>query len=216
MIGKARSGATLIGRSGGRSATFVLHISRGLPFTSALHDPHLAALQFQRTARSFACVRWISSTASRTTMPSRASASYGSKPPPVSSPRQSSKRARAAGAHRSALLLSVRDSTSSAPARPRSTSGRSLAPIIASPSLRDDEVVDRPSPSRRLGEVEPAVRAAALVAHERGARDRLGADEQVPDVRAECQPGLNRRSASRARRLRARALRAPRSRRRRR
>ena len=47
-----------------------MHISRGLPFTSAPHEPHFAALQFQRTARSGACVRWISCTASRTTVPS--------------------------------------------------------------------------------------------------------------------------------------------------
>ena len=30
----------------------VLQVSRGLPFTSAEHEPHFAALQFQRTARS--------------------------------------------------------------------------------------------------------------------------------------------------------------------
>ena len=35
----------------------VMHISRGLPLISALHDPHLPALQFQRTARSPAWVR---------------------------------------------------------------------------------------------------------------------------------------------------------------
>ena len=37
----------------------VTHIRRGLPFTSAEHDPHLPALQFHRTARSFACSAWI-------------------------------------------------------------------------------------------------------------------------------------------------------------
>jgi hypothetical protein len=50
-----------------------MHISRGLPFTSALHEPQRPALQFQRTARSFAwvaCTRWM---ASRTTSPSSAS-----------------------------------------------------------------------------------------------------------------------------------------------
>ena len=33
----------------------VMHESRGLPLISMLHEPHLPALQFQRTARSFAC-----------------------------------------------------------------------------------------------------------------------------------------------------------------
>ena len=33
-----------------------MHISRGLPLISAEHEPHLPALQFQRTARSGACV----------------------------------------------------------------------------------------------------------------------------------------------------------------
>ena len=31
-----------------------MHISRGLPLISAEHEPHLPALQFQRTARSWA------------------------------------------------------------------------------------------------------------------------------------------------------------------
>ena len=47
-----------------------MHISLGLPLTSAEHDPHLPALQFQRTARSLACSAWIWCTASRTTIPS--------------------------------------------------------------------------------------------------------------------------------------------------
>ena len=47
-----------------------MHIKRGFPFTSAEHDPHFPALQFQRTARSFAFCAWIWCTASSTTMPS--------------------------------------------------------------------------------------------------------------------------------------------------
>src|SRR5215510_11646892 len=47
-----------------------MHISRGLPLISAEHEPHLPALQFQRTARSGACSAWILWTTSRTTMPS--------------------------------------------------------------------------------------------------------------------------------------------------
>src|ERR1051325_43608 len=34
----------------------VMHIRRGLPLTSAEQEPHFPALQFHRTARSFACV----------------------------------------------------------------------------------------------------------------------------------------------------------------
>jgi hypothetical protein len=33
----------------------VMHISFGMPLISAEHEPHLPALQFQRTARSLAC-----------------------------------------------------------------------------------------------------------------------------------------------------------------
>ena len=47
-----------------------MHTSRGLPLISIEHEPHLPALQFQRTARSgasVACSRWMMS---RTTSPS--------------------------------------------------------------------------------------------------------------------------------------------------
>ena len=50
-----------------------MHIRRGLPLTSAEHEPHLPALQFQRTARSLACSAWMRWTASSTTMPSATS-----------------------------------------------------------------------------------------------------------------------------------------------
>ncbi len=75
ISGKARRGETVIGRSSGKSSRCVLHISFGRPLTSAEQEPHLAALQFQRKARSPAWVRWISRTASSTTMPSAASVS---------------------------------------------------------------------------------------------------------------------------------------------
>ena len=48
----------------------VMQSSRGRPLISALQEPHLPALQFQRTARSWAwvaCSRWMMS---RTTSPS--------------------------------------------------------------------------------------------------------------------------------------------------
>ncbi len=52
MSGKARIGSTVIGSSRSKSDRRVLQVRRGRPLTSALHEPHLAALQFQRTARS--------------------------------------------------------------------------------------------------------------------------------------------------------------------
>jgi hypothetical protein len=70
MTGKVRSGVTVTVSSSAKVLIRVRHISRGRPLISALHDPHLPALQFQRTARSPACVdcsRWMMS---RTTSPS--------------------------------------------------------------------------------------------------------------------------------------------------
>ena len=46
-----------------------MHIRRGLPLTSPLHEPHFAALQFQRQARSGAALPWTLWMASRTTIP---------------------------------------------------------------------------------------------------------------------------------------------------
>ena len=51
-MGKVFIGWTTMGSPAGYASMRVLHMSLGLPFTSALHEPHLAALQFQRTARS--------------------------------------------------------------------------------------------------------------------------------------------------------------------
>jgi hypothetical protein len=55
-----------------------LHIRRGRPFTSPLHEPHLAALQFHLTARSGALFAWIQCRPSRTTIPSSTGTSYSS------------------------------------------------------------------------------------------------------------------------------------------
>src|SRR5205814_4716015 len=73
MTGNAFMGSIVTGFSNGTSLRRVMHMSFGIPFTSAEHDPHLPALQFHRQARSGACVRWISCTASSTTMPSATS-----------------------------------------------------------------------------------------------------------------------------------------------
>jgi len=48
----------------------VMHMSFGMPLISAEQEPHLPALQFQRHARSLACVAWILCTTSSTTRPS--------------------------------------------------------------------------------------------------------------------------------------------------
>src|SRR5712691_626922 len=57
MTGKAFIGSTVIGFSSGSSLRRVMHMSFGIPFTSAEHEPHLPALQFHRHAKSGACVR---------------------------------------------------------------------------------------------------------------------------------------------------------------
>src|SRR3954465_11216136 len=60
MTGNARSGVTVTVSSSPNVLIRVMHISRGRPLISALHDPHLPALQFHRTARSPA---WVACTA---------------------------------------------------------------------------------------------------------------------------------------------------------
>src|SRR6266568_1622982 len=52
MRGKDFIGRTVMGWSTGRSSMRVLQVRRGLPLTSAEHEPHFPALQFQRTAGS--------------------------------------------------------------------------------------------------------------------------------------------------------------------
>src|SRR3954453_3097852 len=88
MTGKVRIGVTVMVSVWSYDDSRVMHISRGWPLISALHEPHLPALQFQRTARSgacSACSRWI---ASRTTSPSSTGTVNDSKSPPDASPRQ--------------------------------------------------------------------------------------------------------------------------------
>src|SRR6187455_3414112 len=72
----------------GRSLIRVMHMSLGMPLISMEQEPHLPALQFQRHARSFACVFWISWIMSSTTTPGDTSALYSTNWPPLASPRQ--------------------------------------------------------------------------------------------------------------------------------
>src|SRR5215217_3536662 len=67
--GNAFIGSTVTGSSSGNSFNLVMHIKRGLPLISAEQEPHLPALQFQRHARSLACVAWMRWIASSTTIP---------------------------------------------------------------------------------------------------------------------------------------------------
>ncbi len=48
-------GSMVTGLSIGMEFSRVMHISFGMPLISAEQDPHLPALQFQRTAKSPAC-----------------------------------------------------------------------------------------------------------------------------------------------------------------
>jgi hypothetical protein len=52
--GNVRIGSTVIAWFAGNEFIRVMHIKRGRPLISAEHEPHFPALQFQRTARSFA------------------------------------------------------------------------------------------------------------------------------------------------------------------
>src|SRR3989442_81881 len=85
--GKLFMGSIVTGRSNGSWLSLVIHISRGIPLISAEHEPHLPALQFQRTARSLACSAWILWTASRTTIPSEISVVYLKNLPSAAVPR---------------------------------------------------------------------------------------------------------------------------------
>src|SRR5829696_842174 len=53
ISGNAFIGSTVTGSFRFNEFSRVMHISFGLPFTSAEHDPHFPALQFHRTAKSF-------------------------------------------------------------------------------------------------------------------------------------------------------------------
>ena len=73
MTGKVRIGVSVIVSPGSNRFIRVMHASRGRPLISIEQDPHLPALQFQRTARSPAWVAWRRCRMSRTTSPSFAS-----------------------------------------------------------------------------------------------------------------------------------------------
>src|SRR5713101_4176077 len=86
--GKAFTGATVTGLSSDRSLSRVMHISLGNPLISAEQEPHLPALQFQRSAKSLACSAWIWCIARSTHIPSETSVLYSCCPKPLRSPRK--------------------------------------------------------------------------------------------------------------------------------
>src|SRR5438105_10271946 len=88
ITGNAFIGLTVIGSPCAKSSSRVLHISFGRPLISALQEPHRAALQFQRHARSGAACAWIQWMASRTTMPVSTGTLYSRNSPPERSPRK--------------------------------------------------------------------------------------------------------------------------------
>ena len=91
ITGNVRIGVTVIVSSCEKIDIRVMHISRGRPLISALHEPHLPALQFHRTARSPACVacsRWMMSS---TTSPSFTGTVKSCRSPPSALPRQTRK-----------------------------------------------------------------------------------------------------------------------------
>src|SRR5262249_50038085 len=85
--GKVLMGDTVTVSPGSKVSMRVMHMRRGLPLISALHEPHLPALQFHRQARSGACVAWSVWITSSTTMPSCAGTWYSRKAPALASPR---------------------------------------------------------------------------------------------------------------------------------
>src|SRR5678816_3144836 len=171
----------------------VMHARRGLPLISIEHEPHLPALQFQRSARSLACSAWMRCSTSSTTMPGSTSVSNWTKSPLFPSPRQTLK-TRFAIAFHSSCLSAVRDvwkvradlagvEILDLGIRDRDEVRRAVGPGAlldlhgAIPALLHDHIVLHPLGAlARM--IEPGVRAAALLAHQRRAGHRLGGDEQ--------------------------------------
>src|SRR5436309_12069088 len=88
MIGNVFSGWTVIVSRGENWFMRVMQASRGRPLISMLHEPHLPALQFHRTARSCASLAWMRCNTSRTTMPASTSMRYSTNAPPAAVPLQ--------------------------------------------------------------------------------------------------------------------------------
>src|SRR5262245_1787186 len=146
-----------------------MQASLGLPLISMLHEPHLPALQFQRTARSLACSAWMRWMTSSTTMPSVTSTLYSTSSPPLLSPRQTRKRRSDIGLALQLLEGGVGDADQlGRPRRPVFDHGLH-APVLA---LADDHQLAAPLLALAR-EVVAGVGAAALLAHQRRLGHRL-------------------------------------------
>ena len=183
ITGNVLSGWTVIVSSGSKMFMRVMHASLGLPLISMLHEPHLPALQFQRSARSLACCAWMRCSTSSTTMPGSTSTSYVLNSPPFASPRQTrnvrfaidgaplvvvARRAPTLPASRSSIFaFAICDEV----ARRRRLRAPSRPPSAPSVPLRDDDVVLQPLVALAR-EVDARVRAAALLAHQRARAPR--------------------------------------------
>src|SRR6267142_1560686 len=177
MIGKVFIGRTVMGWPSANWSMRLLHMSAGRPLTSALHEPHLAALQFQRTARSGARWPWIQWMASSATMPVSIGTLYSTSRPPAGS------RRRARSSHLLLLLLEQRLELSGHLGERRR---RDLHRVTA----RAHAHVDLAERRIRRGEVEPRVGAAALLAQQGRAGDGLGDGEHVAQVAAHVPAGV--------------------------
>ena len=184
MSGKARIGSTVIGSSRSKSDRRVLQVRLGRPSTSALHEPHFAALQFQRTARSGASWPWIQCRASRTTIPSSTGTSNSSNGRGVAGAAAEDLQVRLRSSIASVVSVRRRAGCASSGGhrRQRRRSSTSIAPSPA----RATTLLRRPQCSSSVsGMVDPAVGAAALGPLPGAAGDRLGDDQQVPQLEDE-------------------------------
>src|SRR5258706_9405621 len=172
MSGNARIGSTAIVSPSSKSDSLVLQVRLGRPLTSALHEPHLAALQFQRTARSGASCAWIQWRASRTTIPSSTGTSNSANVPSVVGvPRKTLRWASVIGSLR-------RDELAQVVRHRREWCGHDLHRLALETG---DAVLLRPD-RVEVREVEPTVGAATLAPSLGAACDRFRDDEHVADL----------------------------------
>ena len=185
MIGNARSGSTVIGASCGQlverrlahEARLAVHLGAA---RAALRRLAVPAHGEVRRCRALDLVHRVEDDHAL----AGPRASYATNSPPSASPRQSS---------------NVRVLTRSPPPSARSTSGSSSATVttgrrstrIASPSPLATTTLCRAHSSSTPGSRAGCARRGSR-AQERRARDRLGADEHVPQVAAEVPAGVER------------------------
>src|SRR5579859_3738003 len=181
ISGKVLSGWTTIGAPPtAKSRTRALQSKRGLPLISALHEPHLPALQFQRQESVLSWLAWIWWMASSTTMPGNIGTWYSRSSPPLASPRKTrrvtvSMHEASFDHHPSLFLLKQRGQLGR---HRRHRAGRDLHRIAV---LDGHQVLVGPL-GVRVGIVRPPLRAPAFAALQGTAHDNLRDLEHVADV----------------------------------